>query len=221
MLVRLMKHLKPGDAIASLGYPDVLFPPDKLAQALGDRAERLQYRPDSDKICARHGIQNRQIPDAESLFDLFGASLDVYDIVDERGCEIVLDLNFPFPANACEQYEWVLDVGTVEHCFNIAQAIVNVASLAKVGGTVIHENPFNCGNHGFYNLNPTLYHDFYAQNGFVVEECKLARRDGWVVSAPATKRFIYTESEINVHTVARRVEVKDMTFPMQTKYRSK
>lgn len=217
MLVKLAEGIKQGDAIASLGYPDVLFPPEALQKLLQGR-EPL-YREDSAKICRRHGIAERPIPDAESLFELLGASLDVYDIVSERGCEIVLDLNYPFPANACEQYEWVLDVGTLEHCFNIAQAAVNAASLCKVGGRVIHTNPFNCGNHGFYSLNPTWYQDFYTQNGFEVETLILANAQGGWAEVPATKRFIYTDTEINCLAVARRVEVVDMTFPMQTKYK--
>lgn len=219
MLVKLAEGIKDGDAIASLGYPDILFPPEQLKSLLKDREPK--YREDSDKICRRHGIKERPIPDAESLFELLGASLDVYDIVNERGCEIVLDLNYPFPANACEQYEWVLDVGTLEHCFNIAQAAVNAASLCKVGGRVIHTNPFNCGNHGFYGLNPTWYHDFYTQNGFEVETLILAKTDGSWSRVPATKRFIFNESEINCFAIAKRLAVVDMTFPTQTKYKAK
>jgi hypothetical protein len=218
MLVRLMEKLKPGDAIASMGYPDIIFPEDRLKALLGDRIKGLKYRPDSQRICKRHGLKDQPIPDAESLFELCGASLDVYDIVDERGCEIVLDLNYPFPANACGQYDFVLDVGTAEHCFNIAQALINMACLVKVGGYVIHENPFNWGNHGFYNLCPTLFHDFYTDNGYEIEECKLIRHDKWL-NAPQTQRFVFTEAEMNVFTVVKRLEVKDMTFPCQTKYR--
>src|SRR5690348_10072789 len=107
-----------------MGYPDIIYPPDELAKALGPQISRLKYRDESSRICKRHGLDYRPIPDAESLFQLFGVSLDVYDIRAERGCEIVLDLNHPFPASACEQYEYVLDVGTLEHCFNAAQALI-------------------------------------------------------------------------------------------------
>lgn len=220
MLIKLCGKLKEGDAIASMGYPDIIFPPDDLAELLGDKLPGLKYREDSEKICKRHGIPLRQIPDAESLFGLYGASLDVYDIVEERGCEIVLDLNHPFPANACEQYEYVLDVGTLEHCFNIPQALVNMACLLKVGGIVMHENPFNWGNHGFYNLNPTLFYDFYGDNGYQVLECKLLPRGAneiWEV--PATKRFVYTDKEANLFTIVARTEVREITFPTQSKYR--
>jgi hypothetical protein len=222
MLVKLLGRLKEGDAIASMGYPDIIFPPDELAAFLGDRISELKYRPESQEICARHGLKGHPIPDAESLFELFGASLDVYDIVNERGCEIVLDLNYPVPANACEQYDYVLDVGTSEHCFNIAQAVVNMACMAKVGGIVMHENPFNWGNHGFYNLCPTWYHDFYTDNGFKVLDLKLLPRGSdEAIDVPAIKRFKFLESEANILAIVQRTEVKDIHFPVQAKYRGK
>lgn len=210
VLENLLGRLKEGQAIASMGYPDI------LASFPGVKA-----RPDSEAICKRHGVKPQDVPDAEALFETFGVSLDVYDITDERGCEIVIDLNYPLPANACGQYDYVLDVGTLEHCFNIAQALVNMACLLKVGGVIFHENPFNCGNHGFYNVNPTLFHDFYTDNGFEIEQCQLLPRGAKPIPAPRTKRFQFWEAEANVFTIAKRLEVKDMTFPLQTKYRPK
>ena len=220
LLVKLLGRVKSGDAIASMGYPDIIFPPEKLRDLLGEKILQLKYRPESEAICKRHGVEKHDVPDAESLFELFGASLDVYDIVQERGCEIVLDLNHPFPLNACGQYDYVLDVGTLEHCFNAPQALVNMAALVKVGGFVMHENPFNWGNHGFWNLNPTLFHDFYTDNGFEVVECKLVNhKTAQVYEVPLTKRFQFLEGEANVLTIAAKVEERDFVFPTQSKYR--
>lgn len=218
---RLLQNLHPGHAIASMGYPDILHSElrELVTEILGDVP--IKYRDDSASICKRHGKQFRQIPDAEALFEMFGCSLDVYDIKEDRGGEIVLDLNHPFPANACEQYEHVLDVGTLEHCFNVAQAAINMAAIAKVGGRVYHDNPFNNGNHGFYGLNPTWYHDFYGANGFEVEDCRLITQDGFVGEQIGCRRFFLTEKEANcIATVVRR-EVRPFVFPTQAKYRPK
>lgn len=216
MLAKLLTRLKPGEAIASMGYQDIVIAPEKLDEILQGR--KVQFREDSEKIAKRHG-KTWPIPDSESFFELYGASLDVYDVVQERGCEIVCDLNYPVPVRCCEQYDYVLDVGTLEHCFNVAQALVNMASLVKVGGHVFHENPFNWGNHGFYGLNPTLYHDFYTDNGFEIESARLITRDGRSVDAPQTKRFVMVDEEVNNFVVARRLEKKEMQMPTQTKYR--
>lgn len=220
-LDRLLGLLEPGQAIASMGYPDIVFPQDALESRLGDRIRGLQYRTDSVAICKRHGLKQQPIPDAESLFDLFGVSLDVYDIVKERGCEIVLDLNEPYPEMSREQYDYVLDVGTLEHCFNVWQAAQNMAGLAKVGGRVFHENPFNCGNHGFYSFHPTWYHDFYSANGFEVEDCRLVSKALDMTEPIGTKRFVYTGDEVSLMTVAKRLEAKPFVAPTQTKYRKK
>jgi len=210
--------LQPGVRVASFGYPDIITPLELLEQDLGDKFPKLQYREDSRKICLRHSIKERQIPDAHSFFELMGAKLDVYDIVQERGCEIICDLNEQ--QNWSEPYDVVLDVGTAEHCFNIAQAIMNMASLVKSGGFILHENPFNWGNHGFYNLNPTWYADFYNANGFKILECLLMTRDGRGCAVSHTKRFTFVAEECNVFVSAQRVDAEQRSYvmPTQTKY---
>ena len=200
--------IKPGMKIASMGYPDIIA---KIEM------EGLEYREDSEAICRRHGLQPRQIPDAHSYFNIQGCGLDVYDIVKERGCEILCDLNEPLETGL--SYDIVLDVGTVEHCFNISQAIKNMAGLVKEGGYIIHENPFNWANHGFYNLNPTFFWDFYRENGFDVMECCLTTKAGEKAQVPLTQRFKFTEMEVNIFTMARRTKVQDFVFPMQSKYK--
>ena len=139
--------LKTGRRVASMGYPDIIAPMELVEKIMGDEFPKLTYRQDSEAICKRHGIAQREIPDAHSFFKAMGCALDVYDIVKERGCEILCDLNHPIVPRGT--YDIVLDVGTAEHCFNIGQAIVNMADIVRKDGYIIHVNPFNCGNHGF------------------------------------------------------------------------
>lgn len=223
MTVALKAILKPGMRVASLGYPDMIAPRQML-EGLEDLAG-IVWRGDWQAICKRHGLAPQPIPDAHSVLEQLGCKLDVFDIVRERGCEILLDLNEPIltrshsaPKIERFAYDVVLDVGTIEHCFNIAQAVFNIADLAGDGGYVIHENPFNCGNHGFYSLNPTFYEDFYARNGFEVLRCSLVTKDGRGADVSRTKRFQFTAEECNVFAMARRVETKPLAFPVQTKY---
>lgn len=226
MTKALLARLKPGSTIAAMGYPDMIAPLDALEDYMTpDRLRSLEYRRDSADICKRHGIPFRGIPDAHSFFKTLDAHLDVFDIVQERGCEILCDLNYAIPLNLGGSgtgpfgyYDFVLDVGTLEHCFNIGQAALNMAELLKVGGVILHENPFNWGNHGFYGLNPTWYADFYGQQGFKLHECKLATRDGRTADVQHTKRFRFTEEEVNVFAVAGRTEIMPIKWPTQTKY---
>ncbi len=211
--------LKPWMRVASMGYPDAIAPLFIFEKMLGDKAEALTYRADSETICKRHGLPQRPIPDAESFFSLMGSTLHVYDVVKERGCERICDLNERLdPALRAFNYDIVLDVGTAEHCFNIAQAMINMAGMVKMGGYIIHENPFSQGNHGFFNLNPTFFADFYAANGFELVECKLVNRKGDYCEVPHTKRFRAIGEEMNVFTLARRTAVQKFVYPCQSKY---
>jgi SAM-dependent methyltransferase len=203
--------------VASFGYPDIIASIDPL---LKETFAPIEYREDSEAICKRHGLKPRKIPDAHSFFKLMGAELDVYDIIRERGCEIILDLNKPGgePFKA-PQYDIVLDVGTAEHCFQIGQALMNMAEVVKEGGYIIHENPANWGNHGFFNLNPTLFYDFYTDNGFEVQELNLVTRDGRVFKTPPVQRFKFPNEEVNIFCLAKRLRIQPFVLPVQSKYK--
>ena len=202
--------------VCSFGYPDIIAPLPMIEKLLGNQYPLLEARADSDIICKRHGLTYHPIPDAHSLFTLLDCQLDVWDIMQERGCEILCDLNEPMHLH--NDYDIVLDVGTVEHCFNIAQAVMNMAELVKQGGYIIHENPANCLNHGFYNLNPTWYHDFYTANGFELLDCGFATKDGGRAEVPLTKRFVFTGREVNVFCMAQRNTIQSLVYPQQSKY---
>ena len=217
---RLLPMLRPGHRVASLGYPDMIAPPGMFSRALGAALmSEVTYRDDSEAICKRHGLPQRYIPDAKSVFEVMGVKLDVFDIVQERGDEILCDLNEPMQHDV-EPYDFVLDVGTIEHCFNIGQAALNMAGLLKEGGIIFHGNPHNSGNHGFYGMQPTWYADFYGQDGFELMYCVLQRRgtDDYV-DAPLTKRYSLPEAEVNIFAAARRTAIKAIQWPTQTKYK--
>lgn len=219
MMREACQFIKPGHRVASMGYPDIVAPMGEVSAILGERVKYLTYRDDSEAICKRHGLEQHPVPNAESFFSLLGAQLDVFDVVAERGCEIITDLNYPVEIWLRGSYDIVLDVGTLEHCFNIAQAGINMAGMLKAGGVIFHENPFNWGNHGFYGLNPTWYADFYGQLGFVLSACCLLGKDGSGAMVPTTQRFQFTSAEANVFAVAKRVEILEIGFPIQTKYK--
>jgi len=217
MMLALCERLKPGARIASLGYPDIIAPLDVLENIIGETGVRsLDFMPDSARICKRHGMNYRGIPDAQAFFRGRGAELTVYDIVQERGCERLADLNVPQEWD--KEYDFVLDVGTLEHCFNIGTAAINAVYLLKEGGIILHENPFNWGNHGFYGLNPTWYADFYGQPGLKLLQCKMVTRNGAVGDPPQTARFPCVEEEVNVFAVAQRTGMGSIGWPVQTKY---
>ena len=85
-----------------------------------------------------------------------------------EGAAITHDLNAPLPAHLREQFDAVIDSGTLEHVFNLPTAIATCMQLVKRGGTLFLSSPANnmCG-HGFYQLSPELFFRLFKDaNGF-------------------------------------------------------
>ena len=211
--------------IVSLGYPDILLSQNDIANIFGDEIiPRLKYREDSEKIIRWHSFKSDTNLIVESIhfFSLLGFELDVIDITKARGFEIIIDLNEPILEEMKQSYALVIDAGTCEHCFNIGQAIKNVASMVSLNGYVYQNNPLNMYNHGFYNINPTLYHDFYLSNGFTINLCKfLATVDAKqvIMDVPANERFKDVPDNCCSIFIAKRNVIQPLTDPIQTKYK--
>jgi len=101
-------------------------------------------------------------------------SVDSYDYSDYESADYVFDFNKELKNN--KTYNLVIDFGSLEHIFNISQAIKNITNLCEVNGYILHSNPSNdlCG-HGFYQFSPELYYSIYSKkNGFSKTEIFLA-----------------------------------------------
>lgn len=154
----------------SLSYQDVAVTPAELAAALGPAAAAaVPYRTDSKAIVDWHKCNaiTERIPDWHAVLIELGFVPTSTDIVRARGCEEYLDLNQDLAVRHVEHYAVVLD-NVAHHCFDVAQAVRNIARMPRLGGYVIHMTPLTMVNHGFYTLNPTLLHDFYTANGYEV-----------------------------------------------------
>jgi hypothetical protein len=93
------------------------------------------------------------------LTDYFGAtSVESTDKSDYEGATRIHDMNQVMPPELRSRYDSIIDIGSLEHVFNIAQALDNCSHAVKVGGQVIHVLPSNnfCG-HGFLQCSPELF----------------------------------------------------------------
>jgi SAM-dependent methyltransferase len=98
---------------------------------------------------------------------LAGLSVFALDVSDYENADYVADLNFSVPNDLAQKFGLIIDGGTLEHVFDVKQALQNVNCMLKPGGTVIHISPgSNCLGHGFYQFSPTLFYDYYGVNGF-------------------------------------------------------
>ncbi|HET6159645.1 MAG TPA: hypothetical protein VFE34_14970 [Dongiaceae bacterium] len=225
VLQQLRPHLPAAAHVCCLGYPDILVSEEQARQILGPEiAARLSYRADSEEILAWHRLESRldRVIDAEALFAAMGMRFTAVDLVASRGKERIVNLNEPLAPDLVGTFDVVLDAGTMEHCFNVGQAVRNIVDMAKVGGFVIHLNPMAMINHGFFNFSPTFYHDFYGQNGHqLVSPIYGVVVDGIEVASYKVDpigRFNANDANAMVMCVARKAHDRSPVWPMQSKY---
>jgi hypothetical protein len=223
MVVQTARQQRGGRACAA-GYPDLLVRPEQLRRLMGEeRAARVGTREDSAAILAWHALTDwtDEVFDSDDVFQELGYSLDVVDIKPVRGGEIIVDLNQPLPQELAAKFDLIVDTGTCEHCFNIAQAAINLASMLRPQGVIIQAMPLNSFNHGFYNVNPTWFHDFYPANGFGIRSLSGFTdvvRNPVRFEVPPFARFRDVPHNSIIVVVAQREIVKPMTYPTQRKY---
>ena len=110
-----------------------------------------------------------------AFFGHLGVELHALDYSDYEGAELVHDLNEPIPPEWAGRYRTILDGGTLEHVFDVRQALRNTGDLLAVDGRVIHFSPLNnYVNHGFWQFSPTLFFDFYQANNYASTEAVIA-----------------------------------------------
>lgn len=93
--------------------------------------------------------------------------------------DILHDLNTPLDQTFAESADIVYDGGVLEHVASIGQGWQNAAMLVKPGGIVIHCNPINCYGESYYGLDPMVFRDVYAANGFTILRNDIYYRTGW------------------------------------------
>lgn len=208
IIVDIAKDL-PNRNVLCLGYPDML--------ALAGNYEDCPDARDAASIAKWHNWPGRVI-DTDAFFARLGLLPTYVDRAKIRGDEIVMDLNEA-------EFGWdffglIIDPGTSEHIWNAGHLFKEIAGAVGVGGCVIHTNPLNQANHGFWSINPTAYYDFYEANGFVVHRClELSGPPAnrcWRDSS--TERFEARQNSANFVLVQK---IRDVNFvwPCQRKYR--
>ncbi|MEL7114711.1 MAG: methyltransferase [Pseudomonadota bacterium] len=71
----------------------------------------------------------------ETLMRKLGfGEIESMDFSDYEGASILQDLNKPIPDHLEQQFDFIFDGGTIEHVFNVPQALENVFRMLKPGG---------------------------------------------------------------------------------------
>jgi len=113
-----------------------------------------------------------------SLFMKLGFSeVTSLDCSGYEEASLVFDLNDEkLPENARAAYDVILDIGVLEHVFDIAQAMKNLHDMLKTGGRIITFNPaIQAIDTCFYLLSPTFFCDYYSANAYEINKAMLYR----------------------------------------------
>jgi hypothetical protein len=86
-----------------------------------------------------------------------------FDINKLEGASEIKD--FDNPINYKEKFDIFFDGGSLQHIFNIPQALKNIIKMTKLNGTIIHTVTFD-GFQGFglYQLSPEIFLNLYNKN---------------------------------------------------------
>lgn len=115
---------------------------------------------------------------ADLFFKRIGAGeVFALDYSDYEGAQFIHDINQPWlEGRPPRQFDIVFDGGTLEHVFNLPQALLNAMSLVKVGGYFLGVSPADGWlGHGFHQLQPEFFFRFFTEeNGFKLHGVWLA-----------------------------------------------
>lgn len=107
-----------------------------------------------------------------SFFRLLGFSeVTSVDASNWEGADRIADLNRSLPEEMRGRFDAVFEAGTIQHVFHLPNVFANLHAVLKPGGRAIHgmAPSHNHVDHGFHQFSPTLFHDYYAANGWRLE----------------------------------------------------
>jgi hypothetical protein len=195
--LRYVSRKEPLGRVATIGRQLLMLPPARVAaiMRLPIAGELGMY---SEELLKRH----------------FGAEqVDSYDYSDYEGATFMIDMNRPYVPTST--YDTVIDCGSLEHIYNIPQAMANVSSLCSKGGRIVHISPGNnfCG-HGFWQFSPELFFSVYSDaNGFAETQVFLAdltsTRHWFEVQRPTNGKRAEVVSKTPLYVMCKARKISD------------
>lgn len=181
LTAELVPSLPPGATVAEIG--NQTFKPDRKILAEVAAFLRQQCPNWSNggllAINERTGLALEE-SSADYMKSIGYGSYTCID-VNQRYGALQMDLNYLLAEKYQfrDEFDLVTNNGTGEHVFDQASVFRNVHALTRSGGMMVHVLPFhNYINHGFYNVQPILFHDLAKANQYKILRLSLASKDG-------------------------------------------
>ena len=109
----------------------------------------------------------------ETLFNSFcgGVSLDVMDVTDYEGANIVHDLCKPIPEKLKGRFDVIFNGSVLDNIFDPAQAMRNISQLLTPSGRVVHVEMASNLAFEYLMYSPDWFLDYYVVNGYA--DCRV------------------------------------------------
>lgn len=147
------------------------FQPKGRTLMLGRQSFGIQtrFRQDYERSLQEHGIDASRFDFlqedgfSETLMAKLGfGTMETLDFSDYEGASIIHDLNKLPPKKLEKKFDLIFDGGTIEHVFNIPNALEAIYRMLKPGGRFVSANGLNGWyGHGMYQFNPELVWTFW------------------------------------------------------------
>jgi hypothetical protein len=204
--------------VLCLGYPDMLLDEQFMVSIYGsDFVAKIPEDSNADNIRAWHKRELPKIYDAMFLLKHHGFDVTVFDSIAHRGYEKIVDLNEPLPEEYKQQFDLIIDTGTLEHCFNVGQAFKNVCQSVKIGGVFMTAAPMTKLNHGYWNFGTIVHQDGFSQNGFEILDTTHYHRGSVLPPESCNSKRIPLKTITTC--IAKKVNEQPWTWPIQGKYK--
>jgi hypothetical protein len=97
--------------------------------------------------------------------------IDVVDVSDYEGADIVHDICRPLPEHLREQYDFVFNSSVLDNVFDPAAALRHMTSALKPGGRIVHLEMASYDAFPYLVFTPGWFQDYHAVNAF--ERCQI------------------------------------------------
>ncbi len=170
---------------------------------------------------------------SEYLFKQLGSNqVDHLDVQREDDIEIECNLNEDVHEDLKNNYNNIIDMGSLEHISNLSKVLENYIKILKVNGfLVIETQSSNMIDHGYYSISPMFFFDFFELNGFKVINLYLREFNPYYHDYPDESSQIYhykkkglencIVSGNSLETIVflkKTSEVKKIKYPTQERY---
>jgi SAM-dependent methyltransferase len=182
--------------------------------------------------------EHGNFPSTKAFYESLGFTRYLAIDINEEMDAVAMDLNSDLREayGFTEQFDLVTNNGTGEHLFDQRQVFENVHNLCKPGGLMLHQLPaVGWVSHGHFCIQPVLYCDLAAANGYSILNCGLADAKGKIINmAPsdfgrAVKRHTRDEAmgraldrlgweNANAFCLMRKTTDDPFRIPLQGKY---